>query len=162
MRTLIDHLLTSLQFLLPHHLVTAAAYRVSHCRVDWFKNLMIRVFARIFGINWADSAIDDPNEFVDFNSFFTSALKPAVRDICADRGTLISPCDGTISACGPINGTDVFQAKGSYYSLRTLLADKAQASLFNGGQLFTVNRHFDHLMVAEGEQHQATQRGAAE
>jgi phosphatidylserine decarboxylase len=138
MRTLVDHLLTGLQFLLPHHLVTAAAHRVSHCRVAWFKNLMIRVFARIFSINWADSAIDDPNDFVDFNSFFTRALKPAVREISSDRGTLISPCDGTISACGPINGTEVFQAKGSYYSLRTLLADKAQAGLFNGGHFATI------------------------
>ena len=138
MTGLIDQLLTGLQILLPHHLVTRGAHALATCRIGWFKNLMIRVFARIFKINWAEAATRNPREYEHFNAFFTRALKPGARTIAAGTGLVVSPCDGTISACGPIKGTEIFQAKGSVYSVRSLLADKSQAALFSDGQFATI------------------------
>ncbi len=133
-----DHLLAGLQFLLPHHLVTRAAYGLAHCRIPWFKNFMIGLFARVFNIDWADAESESVDEFTHFNAFFTRALKPGVRTVASGEGLVVSPCDGTISACGPINGTEVFQAKGRRYSLRALLADKSEAALFSNGQFATI------------------------
>ena len=99
---------------------------------------MISTFARIFKINWADAAVQSPQDYEHFNAFFTRALRPGAREISGGQRDVISPCDGTISACGPIEGTEVFQAKGSCYSLHALLADKNHAALFSGGQFATI------------------------
>lgn len=133
-----DQTLAGLQFLLPHHLLTRAAHGLAHSEVSWFKNFIIRVFARIFKINWADAALGSADEYRHFNAFFTRALSPGARTVATATGLVVSPCDGTISACGAIRGGEVFQAKGSYYSLRTLLADKMQAGLFSDGRFATI------------------------
>jgi phosphatidylserine decarboxylase len=134
----IARLLAGIQFLLPHHLLTAAAHGLARCRTVWIKNALIRGFSRLFRINWAESELENPADFVHFNAFFTRALKPGVRPITVDPAAVISPCDGTLSAIGAIRGDSLFQAKGQDYSLASLLGDDATARQFHDGRFATI------------------------
>nr|WHW29662.1 putative phosphatidylserine decarboxylase [uncultured bacterium] len=145
--------LAGLQFLLPHHLLTGLAHRIAKCRIPWFKNTLIRGFSKLFGINWEEAAADDPSEFEHFNAFFTRALLHGVRPVTDNPLAIISPCDGTLSAFGAIQDSQIFQAKGQDYSLHSLLAEDAAASLFRNGEFATIylsprDYHRIHMPVA--------------
>ena len=77
--TLGDHLRHWPQYLLPQRWLTRLTYRVTRIRAPWFKNALIRGFARGFGVNLDEALDPDPRTYPDFNAFFTRALKPEVR-----------------------------------------------------------------------------------
>ena len=64
---------------------------------------------------------------------FIRELKAGARPIDPDPGVLVSPCDAIVGACGPIDGSRVFQAKGFPYTLEDLLGDAATIALVRDG-----------------------------
>ncbi|MFM8575522.1 MAG: archaetidylserine decarboxylase, partial [Limnohabitans sp.] len=69
--------------------------------------------------------------------FFTRPLKSGARPM-ADA-PYVSPVDGAISQCGPIDGERIFQAKGHSYTTRALVGgDATLAATFEGGEFATL------------------------
>lgn len=67
-----------------------------------------------------------------FNDFFTRRLKPGARPIDTNPDTLISPCDGYLSAYR-ISGDSEFAIKDSYYNVEDLVGGDEIASEYLKG-----------------------------
>jgi phosphatidylserine decarboxylase len=76
--------------------------------------------------------------FKSVHDCFTRELKDGARPIDPDQGSLVSPCDAVIGACGRVTQGMVLQAKGFPYSLADLLGDAGLARYFQGGQYATL------------------------
>jgi phosphatidylserine decarboxylase len=84
---------------------------------------------------FADLDLDEAKKsrFASLHECFIRELKDGARTIDADPSVLTSPCDAIVGACGPIDGTRVFQAKGFPYSLEDLLGDAPTIDLLRDG-----------------------------
>lgn len=138
MATLAARLMTWPQYILPQKLLTALAWRLSSCRARWFKNAFINVFVHLFRVDMDEAERTEPGEYDCFNDFFTRALKPGARPLADPTHRLISPCDGTISQLGTVDGDRIIQAKGIDYSAAALLGSGEWASHFAGGRFITI------------------------
>lgn len=128
------------QHLIPHHLFSRL--------VGWFmgrrlwKNWLISVFARRYGVDFSEAEREDPEDYASFNDFFTRRLKPGARTLPDDASVIIHPADGAISQLGLIAGDDgqrIFQAKGHDYSCQSLLASsQEEAEKYRNGFFATV------------------------
>ena len=72
------------------------------------------------------------NNFKCFNDCFVRKIKPELRPLDAAEDSLISPCDGYLSAY-PITGDEIIPVKQSVYSVSDLLNNKELAEHFIGG-----------------------------
>ncbi|MBI5451400.1 MAG: phosphatidylserine decarboxylase [Gammaproteobacteria bacterium] len=127
-----------LQTLLPHQLLSRGVYLLTRLPLSGLTTLMIRGFVRRYHIDLSDAAYPDPAHYRTFNQFFTRALRPGTRRIDASPHSVACPVDGTVSAAGPIDNNQLFQAKGHHYSLGALLGDPALASRFTNGHFATL------------------------
>ena len=73
------------------------------------------------------------DQYTSFNEFFIRTLNTDGRIIDKNNDTLISPCDGKVSAYENINLNDLVQIKGFTYSLKELLQDNEVYNLYDGG-----------------------------
>lgn len=78
------------------------------------------------------------SEFRSLHDCFIRELRPGVRPIDPDPNVLTSPCDGIVGACGQIEGTQVFQAKGFPYTLEELIGDPQQVERYRDGSYVTL------------------------
>jgi len=78
------------------------------------------------------------SNFKSMHDCFTRELKDGLRPIDADANALASPCDGIVGANGPIEGTQIFQAKGFPYSLEDLIGDEARGNEWRDGHFVTL------------------------
>lgn len=132
-------LFLALQRALPRHALTALIHRLSRIRRPWLKNLLIRGFARRYDVALEEAASAVPEDYADFNAFFTRALRAGARPLAAEETVLVSPCDGAVSECGRLEGNRLLQAKGIDYTLEELLAgDGGLASALAGGSYATL------------------------
>lgn len=76
--------------------------------------------------------------FESLHAMFTRALKPGARTVAMDPEVLTSPCDGIVGACGAVDGTRLFQAKGFPYEIGALFGDEEAARPWHGGQYVTL------------------------
>jgi phosphatidylserine decarboxylase len=98
---------------------------------------IINWFVKRYNVNMAEAANPDTASYKSFNEFFTRPLNASARPLAS--ATYVSPVDGAISQCGPIEGDQVFQAKGHSYSTRALVGgDAALAAQFQDGQFATL------------------------
>ena len=74
-------------------------------------------FIRANALNMSDYIKQD---YRCFNDFFTRQVKAGARPINTDRDTLISPCDGYMSAY-KISSDSEFSIKNSYYNVEDLV-----------------------------------------
>ena len=116
-----DKLLTVLQMLLPHHLLSRSMEWLTRRRWPLFKDLFIRAFIRLYGVDMNQARYSDPKYYRSFNEFFTRELAPGARPVSNTPGTVVCPVDGTVSQSGEIVADQIFQAKGIDYSLAKLL-----------------------------------------
>ncbi len=77
-------------------------------------------------------------EFRSLHDCFIRELKDGARPIDATAGVLVSPCDATIGACGEIEGTQLYQAKGFPYTLQDLLCDPNLVAAHRNGRYVTL------------------------
>jgi len=127
------------QYLTPQHLLSRMIGKLAESEFTPLKNKAIELFSARYQVDMSEAAIQDIDEFRNFNDFFTRELKPGARTIEQDSTTIISPVDGTISQLGPISQGQIFQAKGQRYSVVELLGgDHERALPFIGGDFATI------------------------
>jgi phosphatidylserine decarboxylase len=149
-----SRLFVTLQYLLPHHLLCRLVYWLTRVRLSPIKNLLIRVFVRLYRPRMSDAVEPDPLRYESFNAFFTRALKPDARPIDPQPRRLISPCDGTLSIAGTLAAGRMLQAKGHDYTLEALLAAQPdEGSSLQGGRYATIylapyNYHRLHMPLS--------------
>ncbi len=128
-----------LQYLLPRHLLTAAAYRLARIRLPVVKDALIRGFVRLFDVDLTEVDARVPDDFRTFNDFFTRELADGARPIDGSPTTIVSPVDGTVSAAGTLRSDCILQAKGIDYTLDDLLAiDLDDARRYANGASATI------------------------
>ena len=115
-------LFIAMQYLLPKHLVTALVFQLARVRHQATKNWLISRFVKLFDVDLGDVARKVPDDFVDFNDFFTRELAEGARPIDGDPRHYISPVDGKVSQLGPVTSGTILQAKGLDYTVEDLLA----------------------------------------
>lgn len=82
---------------------------------------------------------ENPENYINFNDFFTRSLKPEKRPISSNAADIVSPVDGTISQIGDIKQNQLIQAKKIDYNLQALLGGSAKLSAqFQGGKFATL------------------------
>ena len=128
-----------LNFLLTNRIPRVAATRF----MGWYSRIRSPVLTRLSIAVWrlfTDLDLSEAREqrFDSLHACFTRELKPGLRPFDADPATVCSPSDAIVGACGPIDGTDVLQAKGSPYPLRELLRSDAMAQRMQGGRYTTL------------------------
>ena len=142
------------QYLLPKHALTACVYALARSRR--LGQLLIRGFSRLYTIDVAEAAEPNPKGYATFNEFFTRALKPGARPLPSTAAAIASPCDGTVSERGTIDGDRLLQArlvaKSHWYTIAELLGDDPRAADFIGGEFATIylapyNYHRVHAPV---------------
>jgi phosphatidylserine decarboxylase len=115
---------------LPRALLTRLMGWFSRIEQPLVRDLSIAVW-RVF----ADLDLSDAKKvhFSSLHDCFTRELQPGARVIDPDPAVLASPVDAIVGACGPVQGTQVFQAKGSPYSLSELFVTDEQAATYRDG-----------------------------
>lgn len=127
------------QYIVPQHLLSRLVGKVAASEISWVKNAIIKRFISTYNVDMTEAKIQEAEYFKSFNDFFTRELIDGARAICDDNDALACPADGAISQIGDIKGDQVFQAKGQYYSLSTLLGgDIDLAKDFQNGKFATV------------------------
>jgi len=135
---LIEKLLSGIQYLLPHHLLSALVHAFMQIRLAPVKNTQIALIGSLVGVDWAEAKLENISDFENFNAFFTRELADGVRPVDPDPLTFVSPSDGRISQCGRITNDRILQAKGRHYSIRSLLANDPSAADFMNGFFHTI------------------------
>ncbi len=125
-----------LQYLLPQHLLSRVMGKLASGK--FLKNTLIKLFIRRYRVDMSQAEISAIQEFENFNTFFTRALKPGARPLAQDPNAILCPADGAISGIGAIEQDRLPQAKGRYYTIAELLADESYATKFEGGCFATV------------------------
>ena len=128
-----------LQQLLPKDLISAATYRVARSRRAWLARPLIRWFAGAYRVDLGDAEHAGLEHYPTFNAFFTRALRAGARPLAAGADTVVSPCDGTVTEFGTLDGDTLLQAKGRSYSLAELLGERGAAvDALRGGGYCTI------------------------
>ena len=134
-----DKLFIASQYLIPQHLLSRAIGAVAASEVDWIKNPLINAFIKQFDVNMDEAQRQKAEDFRCFNDFFTRELQAGARPLAEGDQLVLSPADGAVSQCGPIENGRIFQAKGHDYSLIELLGgDSDRAAPFMGGEFSTI------------------------
>jgi len=132
-------LFVALQYLLPHHLLSALLFRATRVRWRPVKDRLIGAFVRHYRIDMSEARESDPTAYTSFNAFFTRPLRRDARPIADQEGSLVCPADGALSQLGAIGDGRVFQAKGHDCSLSELLGGRDDwARRFDGGAFATI------------------------
>ena len=125
------------QYLLPKKALTILAGTLASAQWGGLTTSFIRWFVGRYKVDMAQAANPDIGSYASFNAFFTRALKPGIRPLA--QADLTCPVDGAISQLGPIQGDQIFQAKGHHYSTTALLGgDAALARQFDNGSFATI------------------------
>lgn len=128
-----------IQYLAPQHLLSQLAGWIATRQWPWFKNWLIKDFVNRYQVDLSLAQQENIEHYPNFNSFFTRQLKPERRPVVQEANQIASPVDGTVSQMGLIEQESIFQAKGFYFSLRTLLGgDEKLAEIFRDGNYATL------------------------
>lgn len=142
-----------LQRILPARLLGRAVYAITRSEAPALKDLLIRGFVRLYGVDVTEAEKAVPQGYPSFNAFFTRRLKPGARPVDPDPASIVSPADGTIQQVGRLQGDEILQVKGMGYSAAELLGDAVAAERFRDGSFVTIylapwNYHCVHIPVA--------------
>jgi len=122
-----------LLYLLPKNAISRWAGRFAALRLPGpVQRAELRLFARWAGVEVAEAA-KPLDGYPSLQAFFSRSLREGARPVEGDAHALISPCDGTWGAAGPIDGGSLIQAKGRTYRVRDLLGDVDIADGYEGG-----------------------------
>ncbi len=134
-----DNLTSSLQYILPHHLLSQTMRFFTHCQYKMWKNLMITNIINFYKVNMDEAYEQDIDAYPSFNHFFTRQLKEGARAVTQLNEGVASPADGVISQAGFIDQGDIFQAKGKNFTATDLLGGESQlADIFKNGIFSTI------------------------
>lgn len=102
--------------------------------------LLTRVSIRVWQWFADDLRLEDAKNtrFQSLGDCFTRQLKDGLRPIDPRPEIVSSPCDAIVGACGRIEGTQVFQAKGFPYALEDLIPDPDLTARYRDGLFVTL------------------------
>ncbi len=128
-----------LNFLLTNRVPRALLTRL----MGWYSGIESPLLARASIALWRlftdlDLSEAKPVRYRSLQACFTRELRPGLRPVDADPGVMTSPCDGIVGACGAIEGTRLFQAKGFPYRLEDLLGSAQAAERYRDGCYVTI------------------------
>jgi phosphatidylserine decarboxylase len=128
-----------LNFLLTNRVPRIALTRF----MGWFSQLQSPLLARLSIAVWRwftplDLSEAEHTRFNSLHDCFTRRLKPGARPFDPRDDVLCSPSDGIVGACGRIEGTRVWQAKGFPYTLDDLLGSAELAQRYANGRYVTL------------------------
>ncbi|MBV8621769.1 MAG: phosphatidylserine decarboxylase [Curvibacter sp.] len=128
-----------LNFLLTNRIPRLALTRF----MGWFSQLRNPLVRDLSIATWRlftelDLSEARKTEFDSLHDCFTRELRPGARPFDPDLGVLASPSDGIVGACGPMEGLEVWQAKGFPYRAEDLFGDAARAEPFRDGCFVTL------------------------
>lgn len=111
--------------------------------MGWFSRISSPLLTRISIAVWrlfTDLDLSEAKEqkYSSLRDCFVRELKPGARPLDPDPDVLLSPSDGIVGCCGPVEGHQVFQAKGFPYSTLDLFGSEAEAAPFRGGVYVTL------------------------
>ena len=130
-----DQLKITLQYILPKHLISRLVGYLAAAKLGFISHALIKLFIKAYGINMKEAQHEHAEAYASFNEFFTRPLKDGVRPLVTDDTMLAHPVDGTVSQFGDIEGDQLIQAKGHFYSTEALLGgDKATAAPYQNGK----------------------------
>ncbi|MDN4502454.1 archaetidylserine decarboxylase [Alteromonadaceae bacterium BrNp21-10] len=136
---MLDTIKIKIQYILPKHLISRLVGKLAAAEAGFITQWFIKLFIKQYQVDMQEAQAPEASSYKSFNAFFTRALKPELRPICAEEHALIHPVDGAISQLGDIQDDRIFQAKGHDYSLSALLGGKDElAAPFVGGQFATI------------------------
>lgn len=140
-RNTIAHLVANedLNFLLTNRLPRHAATRF----MGWYSRIESPLLTRMSIAIWQLFTDLDLNEakatrFRSLHACFTRELKPGLRPVDPDPTVICSPSDAIVGACGPVQGTEVIQAKGFPYRIADLLGSEELAERYRDGSYVTL------------------------
>lgn len=117
----LDRLFAFLQWCLPTRALSRLLHALAEARAPWLKNLLIRLFVRIYRVDLREAEKPDPAAYPNFNAFFTRRLAAGVRPLPDDEDAVICPVDGRLGAVGAVRRGRLLQAKGVAYDVAELL-----------------------------------------
>ncbi len=129
--TFITKLFIITQKIIPQHSLSRLMGTAANCEYIWFKNLFIRLFCKLYPINLAEAEFSAPQQFKNFNAFFTRRLKPNARPLPQSNHGILSPADGLLMDYGKVQNSQTFTIKGQKYTLEGLLAGYTQHNFNN-------------------------------
>lgn len=134
-----DRLKLGLNHFLPKKWLTELAGWGASRRAGWLTKAVIDIFVWFYKVDMSEARKPDTASYRTFNDFFVRPLKDEARPIEADPNLVVLPADGAISQLGHIDGNQLFQAKGHFYSLEALLAgNEEMAAQFRDGNFATI------------------------
>jgi len=119
----------------PRALATRAFGWLSQRREPLIRDVSLAVWRAFTDLDLSDAAT---TEFASLHDCFIRQLKPGARPVAADPALITSPCDGIVGMGGQVEGTRVFQIKGSSYDLRDLLLDEELVEQYRDGCYVTL------------------------
>jgi phosphatidylserine decarboxylase len=112
-------------------------YHIARSEITWLKNRIIHYVHKQYAVDMTEAIQTNPSQYPSFNAFFTRELCAEARPIATS--SIVSPADGKISQSGTIDGQQLIQAKGQYYSLHALLGgDTELTETYRNGSYTTV------------------------
>lgn len=133
--SLLDTLRVFPQHLLPQRVLSALVNRLTRLE-GAIAPLAIKAFCAAYRVDLTTA--EQVAGYRSFNQFFTRALRADARPIDASAHAVVSPADGTISQIGVLEQETLLQAKGRYFSARTLLAGDEVSSAAVAGGHYTI------------------------
>ena len=134
-----DKLFVLIQHFLPKLWISSIIGKLADLRKKQFTERAIRLFVFIFKVELKEAEMTNPADYKSFNDFFTRKLQANARPQPASPNEIAMPADGTISQIGILEGKNLLQAKGKYYSVLELLGnDTLLSEKFEGGGFCTI------------------------
>lgn len=112
--------------------------------MGWYSSIESTLLTKISVFIWKLFAHDlslteaKKSSFSSLRDCFIRELKDGARDIDKRENILVSPCDAIVGACGNIDGTTVYQAKGFPYELADLIPDYRLQNKYRNGVYVTL------------------------
>ena len=120
---------------IPRRLVTQFIAWFSRIEVPLIRDLSIATWRLFSDLDLSEAK---KTEFASLHDCFIRELKDGARPIDGAPDILVSPCDAIVGACGAIDGTKLYQAKGFPYTLQDLLCDPAAVEAHRNGHYVTL------------------------
>ena len=128
-----------LNFLLTNRLPRHALTRF----MGWYSRIQSPLLTRLSLGVWRlftdlDLSESKQQRFNSLHASFTRELKPGARTVDTTPGTLASPCDAIVGACGVVDQGLVLQAKGFPYRMSELFGRADRCLPFQDGTYVTL------------------------
>ncbi len=121
---------------IPRRLLTQLMGRYSGIKSYTLANFSIAIW-KLFA-NDLDLSEAKKKKFISLQDCFIRELKPGSRPVDQRASIITSPCDAIVGACGKIEGSTVFQAKGFPYDISDLIPDKELQKKYHNGMFITL------------------------